>query len=152
MDAVDSGLGQRMPTVDNELITWDQQGTYDPLENNPSEAIDMIDTELSPEVPKELVPEQPKEQVSEQPKVQVPEQPKKQALLELIKEPVPQLIKEPVPQLIKEPVLEPTRHERVFLPAGHGLQFGFSLGQLDKAEKMKLEIFSNSSPLGSGDY
>ena len=160
IDAVDSGLGQRMPTVDNELITWDQQGTYDPLENNPSEAIYMIETELSPEVPKELVPEQPKEQVSEQPKVPDPEQPKK-PVLELINEPVPEqpkkqalleLIKEPVPQLIKEPVLEPTRHERVFLPAGHGLQFGFSLGQLDKAEKMKLEIFSNSSPLGSGDY
>ena len=42
------------------------------------------------------------------------------------------------------------REERVFLPAGHGLQFGFTLGQLDKAEKLKLAVFSNISPFTDG--
>jgi hypothetical protein len=59
---------------------------------------------------------------------------------------------EPVEAKSKELGLDEVKGERVLLPAGHGLQFGFTLGQLDKAEKMKMEIFSNNLPLGSGDF
>ena len=31
-----------------------------------------------------------------------------------------------------------------FLPAGHGLFFGFKLGEMEKADKMRLEIFANN--------
>ena len=34
--------------------------------------------------------------------------------------------------------------ERFFFPAGHGLFFGFKLGEMEKADKMKLEIFANN--------
>jgi hypothetical protein len=67
------------------------------------------------------------------------------------------LLEEPIlrgkDSLVKEPARwerglleQPPQRERVFLPAGHGLQFGLTLGHLDKAEKLKLEIFSKSSP------
>ena len=34
--------------------------------------------------------------------------------------------------------------DRFFFPAGHGLFFGFKLGEMEKADKMKLEIFANN--------
>ena len=40
-----------------------------------------------------------------------------------------------------------TKDERqgmFFLPAGHGLFFGFKLGEMEKTEKMRLEIFANN--------
>ena len=31
-----------------------------------------------------------------------------------------------------------------FLPAGHGLFFGFKLGEMEKHDKVRLEIFANN--------
>ena len=39
---------------------------------------------------------------------------------------------------------EEERQGMFFLPAGHGLFFGFKLGEMEKTEKMRLEIFANN--------
>ena len=48
-------------------------------------------------------------------------------------------------KLISEEADETRRKDSMFfLPAGHGLFFGFKLGEMEKHDKMRLEIFANN--------
>ena len=47
-------------------------------------------------------------------------------------------------QITKEENESKRKDSMFFLPAGHGLFFGFKLGEMEKTDKMRLEIFANN--------